>query len=470
MEDLHHHLGRRSLWDKYDVPKSPTFDVTEIWGYDGSDSASCDHRTISSADVASWLDEPAEKLLYPRTHRRLARFVWVGENPKTSRHAPSTGVLSQIIEAWGLEQASDYSRSSFAGVAALPPRGDTRIFTVTYHPKIALAWSNSTIGGVTHTQAVAFTGPEQRTEMLNILASRWRPDVLSHPVFPAFLCSLALSGEFDDTTEGIKADVREVEVRTGHHRFSHRQERPAAGELGNLSARMSGCAAKLANGSRKLSVVGALNDFIIRHIGGQTLSDRNHDEEPREMEGFDLEKRDSIYTLSSSPLSPLVTVQEKSNTSAATLLSHHVDVLQQRLAMQSVDNEYVKQRVQVQIAALFHLIAQQDNAIAFDTARATRELAASSQEDSSAMKMLSIVAMVFLPGSFVAALFSTPLFDWDGVSVDSSSIGIGTRPQFALFWAVTVSVTALTFAAYLVGMIMRKRKAKRKAKKRDISV
>ncbi|KAH8679216.1 hypothetical protein BGZ61DRAFT_396048 [Ilyonectria robusta] len=434
MEDLHHHLGRRSLWDKYDVPKSPTFDVTEIWGYDGSDSASCDHRTISSADVSSWLDEPAEKLLYPRTHRRLARFVWVGENPKTSRHAPSTGVLSQIIEAWSLEQASDYSRSSFAGVAALPPRGDTRIFTVTYHPKIALAWSNSTIGGVTHTQAVAFTGPEQRTEMLNILVSRWRPDVLSHPVFPAFLCSLALSGEFDDTTEGIKADVREVEVRTGHHRFSHRQERPAAGELGNLSARMSGCAAKLANGSRKLSV------------------------------------RDSIYTLSSSPLSPLATFQEKPNTSAATLLSHHVDVLQQRLAMQSVDNEYVRQRVQVQIAALFHLIAQQDNAIAFDTARATRELAASSQEDSSAMKMLSIVAMVFLPGSFVAALFSTPLFDWDGVSVDSSSIGIGTRPQFALFWAVTVSVTAVTFAAYLVGMIMRKRKAKRRAKRRDISV
>ncbi|KAH6973956.1 hypothetical protein EDB80DRAFT_742797 [Ilyonectria destructans] len=466
MEDLHHHLGRRSLWEKYDAPKSPTLDVTEIWGYDGSDSAACDHRTISSAEVASWLDEPAEKLLYPRSHTRLARFVWVGENPKTSRQAPSAGVLAQILESWGLEQASDYSRSSFAGVAALPSRGDTRIFTVTYHPKIAVAWSSSTIGGATHTQAVAFTGPEQRTEILNILASRWRPDVVSHPVFPAFLCSLALSGEFDDTVEGIKADVREVEVRTGHHRFSHRQERPAAGELGNLSARMSGCAAKLANGSRKLKVVAALNDFIIRHTGGQTPSERNQDDKPQNMEGLELEKRDSIYTRWSSPLKPTAALQDKPNITAATLLSHHVDVLQQRLAMQSVDNEYVRQRVQVQIAALFHLIAQQDNAIAFDTARATRELAASSKEDSSSMKMLSIVAMFFLPGSFVAALFSTPLFDWDGAPMDSSSIGIGTRPQFALFWAVTVSVTALTFAVYLVAAVLRKRRAKRQ----DISV
>lgn len=461
MEDLHHHLGSRSVWEKYDVPKSPTFDITEIWGYDGSDSAVCDHRTISSADVANWLDEPSEKLLYPRSHIRLARFVWVGENSKTSRQSPSTGVLATILESWGLEQASDYSRSSYAGVTALPPRGDTWKFTVTYHPKIALAWSSSTIGGATHTQAVAFTGTEQRTEILNILASRWRPDAVSHPVFPAFLCSLVLSGEFDDTVEGIKSDVREVEVRTGHHRFSHRQERPAAGELGNLSARMSGCAAKLANGSRKLSVVGALNDFIIRHTGGQTPSESNHDDKPRNMEGLELEKGDSIYTRWSSSLRPLATLQDKPSTSAATLLSHHVDVLQQRLAMQSVDNEYVRQRVQVQIAALFHLIAQQDNAIAFDTARATRELAASSQEDSSSMKMLAIVAMFFLPGSFVAALFSTPLFDWDGAPADSSSIGIGTRPQFALFWAVTVSVTVLTFAAYLVGMVLRRRRAKR---------
>ena len=222
--------------------------------------------------------------------------------------------------------------------------------------------SPTRIQPATPTNIAIFAENEERTELLAALATKWTPTLIRHSMFPAFLCTLMLSQELDTTLEDIKTVVRNVEARTGHHRFTtRRQTRPAAGELGSLSAEMSGCAAKLANGTRKLKVVEAMHAFI----------------------------------LSNDPTS---------------LISHHITLLTHRSEMQGVDTSYVQQRVQVQIDALFHLIAQQDNAIAFETANATRSIAKDSLQDSSSMKMLALVTMFFLPGSFVASLFSAPLF------------------------------------------------------------
>lgn len=79
------------------------------------------------------------------------------------------------------------------------------------------------------------------------------------------------------------------------------------------------------------------------------------------------------------------------------------------------------------------------------------------------MKMLALVAMFFLPGSFVAALFSAPLFDWKAAET-SSSISVGTRPQFALFWAVAIPLTVATFALYAMWIVMQKKRLKRRLK------
>ncbi|KAK3338606.1 hypothetical protein B0T25DRAFT_426744, partial [Lasiosphaeria hispida] len=269
---------------------------------------------------------------------------------------------------------------------------------------------------------------EERTELLGALKSKWAPSLVSHPMFPAFLCSLMLSQEMDTTLDDIKGTVREVEARTGHHRFTtRRQTRPAAGELGNLSAQMSGCAAKLANGTRKLQVIESLNSFMLHHaspIPNPSADDNDEHDDNRP--------------------------------SSTTLVTSYHALVAHRTQMQTVDSAYVQQRVQVQIAALFHLIAQQDNAIAFETASATRSIAKDSLRDSSSMKMLALVAMFFLPGSFVAALFSTPLFVWDGEE-PGTGIGVATRPQFKLFWAVAVPLTVLTFVLYGVWIVAQKR-------------
>ncbi|KAK0706220.1 hypothetical protein B0T26DRAFT_655937 [Lasiosphaeria miniovina] len=447
MEDLHDHFGRRSLWPEWDVFQSPVIDVTEIWGHDESSATAVETRAISSADLDTWLDASRRTTIKGENHTRLLRIVWVGQNPQTSRHSPSTKALERLLGVWDLKGGFDYARSCFAGVAALPRHDADKppVFSVAYHPKLALAWSRTGRDGsdpegiaLPHTQAVVFAEGDERTELLRILQSQWSARVARHVMFPALLAGLVLGHELDSTLDEIKLAVRQVEERTGHHRFtSRRQTQPAAGELGSLSAQMSGCAAKLANGTRKLKVVDALNEFML------------HD-------------------------AALAGDNGTTTTSAAddAAVARNMQLLQHRASMQAVDTAYVQQRIQIQIAALFHLIAQQDNAIAFDTASATRSIAASSLQDSSSMKMLALVAMFFLPGSFVAALFSTPLFVWDdgaaqqaAAAAHTGPLAVATRPQFALFWAISVPMTVAIFVLYAVWMVRQKKKDKRRRRK-----
>lgn len=73
------------------------------------------------------------------------------------------------------------------------------------------------------------------------------------------------------------------------------------------------------------------------------------------------------------------------------------------------------------------------------------------------MKILAIVAMLFLPGSFVAALFSTPIFDWAELDDEDTSIGVRVRPQFALFWLVVGPLTLLVFVLYALWLVYQRR-------------
>ena len=459
MEDLHQHFGSRKVWEDYNVPQCPFINTTEIWSHDETPVTAVESKTISSINLQNWLDEPSDKYISAEPHTRLLRIVWVGLDPDKHRVCPSNRDLDQLLATWGLKDGYNYALSSYAGIAALPSQNDTRIFTATYHPKLAAAWSYEVIDGVPTTHAVIFAEGEERTELVRALQSKWSLALVGHAMFPAFLCSLMLSQELDTTFEDIKTVVRNVEARTGHHRFTtRRQTKPAAGELGTLSAQMSGCAAKLANATRKLKVVEAMHAFMLTHAQvhePQTLPRTRTSDFGDEKPFF------------SNKVTPIVR-PESGDSTPSVLLVQNIDTMRHRAEMQAVDNAYVQQRVQVQIAALFHLIAQQDNAIAFETASATRSIAKDSLQDSSSMKMLALVAMFFLPGSFVAALFSAPLFDWDGADKKASdnpgSIALGTKPQFALFWAVAIPLTVVTFGLYAMWIVMQKKRLRRRLK------
>ena len=86
-------------------------------------------------------------------------------------------------------------------------------------------------------------------------------------------------------------------------------------------------------------------------------------------------------------------------------------------------------------------MAKSSESIAWSSYKTAR----STYRDSSSMKTLAIVTMFFLPGNFVSAMFSMPMFEWTEINPASSYIGVGLLPQFSLYWAITILLTLATF-------------------------
>jgi Mg2+ and Co2+ transporter CorA len=63
-----------------------------------------------------------------------------------------------------------------------------------------------------------------------------------------------------------------------------------------------------------------------------------------------------------------------------------------------------------------------------------------------AMKTVSILGMVFLPATFVSAIFGSNFFNYQPGS--SQADGFQMSDQFWIFWAVSVPLTALTFGLW----------------------
>jgi hypothetical protein len=63
-------------------------------------------------------------------------------------------------------------------------------------------------------------------------------------------------------------------------------------------------------------------------------------------------------------------------------------------------------RLRCQNTVVTNLVAQQDVALSIEVARDSRELAAASRRDSSAMRVIAVLGTVFLPGTFTAVSLS----------------------------------------------------------------
>jgi len=106
-------------------------------------------------------------------------------------------------------------------------------------------------------------------------------------------------------------------------------------------------------------------------------------------------------------------------------------------------------------------MGQRDNKLNIEVARDSKSIAAESKRDSSSMKTIAVLTIVFLPGTFVAvkslqslqratltllqALFSMPMFNWQA---DSGTAVVS--PRFWVYWAITAP---LTIAVVLVWFI-----------------
>ncbi|KAK6079301.1 hypothetical protein SCUP234_05854 [Seiridium cupressi] len=121
------------------------------------------------------------------------------------------------------------------------------------------------------------------------------------------------------------------------------------------------------------------------------------------------------------------------------------------------------ERLNIQRQALYNIIAQKESKLNLEMAAQQRRLAHASKRDSTAMKTLSLLGALFLPGTFLASLFSMTFFDFN---VDGNSgTGDGTGAQVSEYlWVYFVVTIPLTLAIVGSWWLLDKRRERQYAR------
>lgn len=130
--------------------------------------------------------------------------------------------------------------------------------------------------------------------------------------------------------------------------------------------------------------------------------------------------------------------------SSSRQLRHHIDYLISSRKILLLRFQEVQAGAQTQLSVVHNFISQRDNKLNLSIARASRAIAVASKRDSSAMKSLALLTMVFLPGTAIASFFAMPFFN---LTVDET--GIETKPQFWIYWALTIPITLLVLCLWI---------------------
>ncbi|KAK5738257.1 hypothetical protein LTR17_006134 [Elasticomyces elasticus] len=101
-------------------------------------------------------------------------------------------------------------------------------------------------------------------------------------------------------------------------------------------------------------------------------------------------------------------------------------------------SQSLEKRLQNEINLAIHLDAQHNGHV-------TSHIAELAQRDGEITKGISVLGMVFLPGTFVSAIFSMSFFDFPG---PGQSQRLVLSSQFWLYWAIALPLTVLTLATW----------------------
>ncbi|KAH8894814.1 hypothetical protein GQ53DRAFT_792689 [Thozetella sp. PMI_491] len=100
------------------------------------------------------------------------------------------------------------------------------------------------------------------------------------------------------------------------------------------------------------------------------------------------------------------------------------------------------ERLTIQRAALYNIIAQKESKLNLEMAGQQRRLAHASKRDSDSMKTLSLLGAIFLPASFLSSLFSMTFFNWQNGSTGPGDQGDPVvSPQLWVYFVITVPLT-----------------------------
>ncbi|KAK4464070.1 hypothetical protein QBC42DRAFT_337177 [Cladorrhinum samala] len=115
------------------------------------------------------------------------------------------------------------------------------------------------------------------------------------------------------------------------------------------------------------------------------------------------------------------------------------------LSAQLVCLFYVEILTQWVLAFTYNLLPQSWNQIGYQDTQANLRIAGATRQDSNQMRTIAFLTMIFLPGTFLASIFSMTFFNWsasDGETVVSPYIGI----YFGAVFVITLLVVGLWVA------------------------
>lgn len=317
MASAHHYLNKSQvIWQQFGFSKVGHVAVTEIWRSQGNepDGTISVHRDVNRQELLGWLQRTngTGPSAVPNIERNcVLRIVWILLDTKRRIVDIDPVLFEETCGAFRHQLAQTYCKTQYAGIGSIIDQETGKnVYYLCNHPKLAFTWSRDTEAGVTSVTCVV---DRCKLDILQEMVEKeFVQRLADHEMTPALMSALMSSKEVDIETSEVKKLVREVEVRTGYHEWTGRVEDSARGDLVGLSARMSGCGARVDSNTRKLGVIAEFGRFIRKH-----LEDEN-----------DAESQKELLALN--------------------------DIVERRTAMQVLDLEYTNSRIRTQKEAVSH--------------------------------------------------------------------------------------------------------------------
>ncbi|KAF5244353.1 hypothetical protein FAUST_2364 [Fusarium austroamericanum] len=101
------------------------------------------------------------------------------------------------------------------------------------------------------------------------------------------------------------------------------------------------------------------------------------------------------------------------------------------------------ERLKVQREALYNIMSQREARLNLEIAGEQRRIAHASKRDSTAMKTLSLMGALFLPGTYLASVFSMTFFNF---GADADPV---ISAELWVYFAITIPVTALIVFSWM---------------------
>lgn len=124
------------------------------------------------------------------------------------------------------------------------------------------------------------------------------------------------------------------------------------------------------------------------------------------------------------------------------------------------DADTLTDRLSQQMSSMSYLVSQRDSRISLAIADINNELAWQGKKSNSAMMAIAVASFLFLPATFIASVFDTPIFNWHPVG-DSTVV---TEP-FWIFWGACGLTTLLLCLFWFI--YIRQKRASEREKRSD---